>query len=254
MKRKAKRARKKFFVEGFDSYGDEYARWKRTRIVKRLVGIFEISEEQFRLGFDNLPLAVGLHGYSIVQYLTEYDNTLRGDEPLLSAGCTIALRNQYGKIAPVVFVVKSELPIGDGRGLRHPLFRDSLRLLVLLHELGHADDISKGINYDHDQLHVDLAAAEAYAHGFVCKQAQRNGYPLLLRMCLENIERMALSQRDDERAGCERFLKTHDVAAMRSWIAQRTSPEGVERVIEISGRADEIVRATDDRSGQPDKL
>jgi hypothetical protein len=141
-------------------------------------------------------------------------------------------------------------PIGAGDGLKHPLFRDAVRLMVLLHELGHADDISKGINYDHDHLQVDLAAAEAYAHSFVCSQAQRNGYPLLVRMCLDNVERMVTSQRDDERAGSELFLKTHDVAALRSWIAERTSPAGVERVIEESGRADEIVRAADDQSSE----
>jgi hypothetical protein len=55
-----------------------------------------------------------------------------------------------------------------------------IRLAVLMHEMGHADDIARGINYDHQALSLDLVGAEVYAHQFVCTHAGRNTYRLLL--------------------------------------------------------------------------
>jgi hypothetical protein len=119
--------------------------------------------------------------------------------------------------------------------------------MILLHELGHADDISKGINYDHQTLSVDLPAAEAYAHAFLCKQAQRHNYPALLGVYLENLERMAGSDVDAQRAGAERFLEDGKADELRAWIAERRSPAGLEELIERSGRAEEILRKSDTR-------
>jgi hypothetical protein len=245
MGKKQKPRARRIFLEGIDSYSEEYAAWKRTTIVKRLVGIFEVSQAAFARP-ENLPAAVGLEGYSLVQYEAQYDNSVSfsPDQPTSGAGCTMAVRNPYGKIVPVVFVRADVNAIGDRGQItkkKHPQFDDLVRLTVLLHELGHADDIAKGINYDHAALKIDLPSAEAYAHRFVCRQAQRNHYPLLLNLYLENVERMAESDREVDRVGAELFLNSADVSALRGWIAERQTRAGLTRLLEHSGRAEEII-------------
>ena len=224
MGKKKKPRPRKAFIEGIDRVRDEYKYWKKTNIIKRLVGIFEVTDEQLRLNLDELLLAVGLDGYSVVRYKSDHDNTVGGDKPFSGTGCAVAVRNVYGKVVPVVFVgsdVQSVSNSGEISEEKNPEFEAAIQLLVLLHELGHADDISKSINYDHNALKVDLAGAEAYAHEFVCKQAQKNNYSVLLELYLQNVDRMAKSAIAAERIGAELFLKTRDVAGWRGWIAER---------------------------------
>ncbi len=246
MGKKKKPKPRKTFIEGMDSYCDEYKYWKkRTDIIKRLVGIFEVSEEVFGLELKKLVVAVGLDGYQPLFYNAEHDNTIRSDGPISGTGCAVALRNVYGNVVPAVFVREGVASVGEADeqpGETHPQFADSIRLLVLFHELGHADDISKGLNYDHDKLIIDLAAAEAYAHDFVCRQCMKNSYPLLMSQYLENVERMAKSTVDAERVGAERFLQSGDSDRFREWLKERQSKEGFERFLRQSGRVDEIQR------------
>ncbi len=237
-KKKKRPGSKRVFVEGIDSYCDEYEYWKKTTIIKRLVGIFEVAEEQFRRNLEDLLASVGLSAYSVVRYTSEYENKPGGDEPISGTGCAVAVQNVYGKIVPVVFVQKDVKSVGEESEEEHPQFSDSVRLLVLLHELGHADDISKGINYDHRELTVDFAEAEAYAHAFVCKQAQRNSYPVLLSLYLENVERMAKSEHDAERVGAEHFLQNGKAEELQRWIAERRSQAGLRKFLEKSRRGD----------------
>jgi hypothetical protein len=242
MSKKQKRRPRRAFIEEIDSYSDEYASWKKTKLVKRLVGVFEVPQEQFALPYEELLASLGLADYTIVRYAAEYDSAPGGDEPITGTGCTIALRNVYGKIVPAVFVRQDVQAVGETSQPQHPQFADAIRLLVLLHELGHADDISKGINYDHETLWVDLPAAEAYAHAFLSKQAQRHNYPALLGVYLENLERMARSPDDAQRLGAERFLANGKADELRAWIAERKSQSGLMELIERSGRAEEFIR------------
>ena len=165
MSKKKKPRSRKIFIEGMDSYCDEYEFWKKTTNIKRLVGVFEMPEEQFCLGLEDLLASAGLGHYRVVRYTSEYDNTPSGSEPISGTGCAVAVRDVYGRIAPVVFVRSDVQSVGDGNKTideHHPQFGDSVRLLVLMHELGHADDIAKGVNYDHKELKINFAAAEAY--------------------------------------------------------------------------------------------
>jgi hypothetical protein len=251
MGKKQKRRPRRVFLEGFDSYNEEYAAWKLTTIVKRLVGIFEVSQATFAGPPEHLPAAVGLEGYSLVQYAAQYDNSIPAspEEPISGAGCTMALRDPYGKIVPVVFVRADVCAVdrhGEMAENRHPQFDDLVRLAVLLHELGHADDIAKGVNFNHAALEIDLPAAEAYAHAFVCRQARRNYYPLLLNLYLENVERMARSGREVDRVGAELFLQATNISALRAWIAKRQTPAGLTQLLERCGRAEEIIRMYSD--------
>ncbi len=249
MRKKKKRRPRKTFIEALDSYCDEYEYWKRAAFIKHLVGVFEVAEAQFQLGLEGLLLAAGLGDYSGVLYTSDYDNTGSRDQPISGTGCAIAVRDIYGRIRPVVFVcsdVQSIEENGEANEGNHPQFADSVRLLVLIHELGHADDISKGINYDHEQLKIDLGAAEAYAHSFVCKHAQKNNYTLLLEIYLDNVERMAQSEDDSERVGAELFLQSGDASTIRAWIVERRSQIGMDKFLEKSGRANEIRRKSKD--------
>jgi hypothetical protein len=246
MGKKKKLRPRKTFVDGIDSYGDEYDYWKKTTIIKRLVGVFEVPEAEFEKPIDELLGVVGLDGYTVVKYTADHDNKVTNDKPSSGAGCAVAIRDVYGKIAPAVFVKSEVVSVskvtGEVSTEVHPQFDATVRLLLLLHELGHANDISRAINYDHTNLKIDLAAAEAYAHEFVCKQAQKNNYTLALHLYLENVDRMAKSELVAERVGAELFLNTRDVAGIRDWIAERRSPAGRKRFLEQSGRAEEIHR------------
>ena len=238
------------FIEGFDSYSDQYREWAKTTIVKRLVGIYQVPKAQFCQHVDELLASVGLGDYSVVVYQTQHDSSQRGDEPIVGTGFTVAVRNVYGKTVPVVFVRDDVGPVaGETDNEQTPQFADSVRLLVLLHELGHADDISKGINYDHAALTIDFAGAEAYAHAFVCKHAQRNNYARLLGTYLEDVRRMAESDHDALRVGAERFLRDADVEKMQAWVAERKTVAGMKKYVEQIGRLEEIAQNIDSLDG-----
>lgn len=57
------------FIVGRDSISDEYDKWLSAKIVRKLLGPFEVPSEYFDPGNpQNVVNSVGLKGYTVVQY------------------------------------------------------------------------------------------------------------------------------------------------------------------------------------------
>ncbi|MDB5336777.1 MAG: hypothetical protein JWN70_2396 [Planctomycetaceae bacterium] len=65
-------------------------------------------------------------------------------------GFCCAIRDNDNRIKPVVFVRQNIVLATDGDNAEE--VKAALRLLVLLHELGHAEDIVKGVNFNHTSI------------------------------------------------------------------------------------------------------
>lgn len=211
MKKKQDPIKKPAFDESVHSYRTEYESWKRTKIVPGLLGIFEIPADVLRLA--SVPEIVsrsGLEGYSVVSYTDEADYAPRSIVPM---GITVSVRKPYGKVQPVIFLKQDMLP--DEKDAPEEL-KWALRLLMLMHELGHAEDVSLGINLKPDKKRGDLVAAEAYAHAFVCKHARRKGYWRALRSYVIELENGVKSADEVWRLGTQRAVAELDIKGLRA--------------------------------------
>jgi hypothetical protein len=169
------------FIDGLDTYADEYARLVRNSGVKRLLGVYEIPAERFDVSGDGNLRVAGIHHPQVM--LT--DASIPDDEEpgkdgfagpeVTATGNTIATRNQHGHVQSAIFICNA--PTGLEHILDGP---ECARTLVLLHELGHADDMAKGLNFDFSTDRLNWIGAEVYAHDYVIRSCLRRGYRLAL--------------------------------------------------------------------------
>lgn len=147
-----------------------------------------------------------------------------------ATGFTSAVRDHFGKVHSAVFICNHVLhvDVDDAAEL--------LLLLILLHELGHADDISKSINFNHENATIERTSAEAYAHSFVIRTCRKRGYSLALMAYLDSLGKHVKSPDDAVRISAERALAEHDLPSLNAWIASRNSTEGFRRAVIRAGR------------------
>ena len=205
------------FLDGFDNYVDEYERWKKMEVVKGLLGIFELADEDYleKETKDLLP-AIGFSSCEQLFYGVEVENTGGlHKETSTAGGWTSAVRDQHGKIRAVIFVRRDVPPHPDDDEVPSDESTAAHKLLVLMHEMGHADDIRKEVNYDHNSLTLGIVEAELYAHDFVVRHCQKLGYRLMLDEYIRNIENQLTSKNEAARIAAERFISSNDVAEIR---------------------------------------
>jgi hypothetical protein len=222
MKKKPKVKIAKVFIDGLDSYQHEYVRWKRIHGVARLIGVFELSDEEFNSGTvaDRLRI-VGQQHFSPILFEDENDSS--GpliDSDSVASGITCAVRDMFGEVRSIVFVRKSVRHSAIATADQQSEVDYGIRLAVLLHELGHADDISKSTNFNHVESRVDRTAAELYAHNFLIGHAKRLNYRLMLEYYLDSLEEQAASTEQAVQIAAKTALDLNDVVALRKWIAE----------------------------------
>ena len=169
------RAQSRPFIDGFDSYRAEYEFWKSLGLVRGLLGILELSsQDMVEKDTSQLLAELGFGEHEHLTHLIQVDNSERSTDRTTGGGWTSATRDSFGKIRPFIFVQKE---VGDPKlgGEEEAVYK----LLILLHELGHAKDIVDQTNYNHEELTLDIVEAEIYAHRFVLQHLRRMGYRLL---------------------------------------------------------------------------
>ena len=216
---KAIRAR---FLEGLDSYEKEYRKLLRQPLVKGLLGVYELEDDEFyNLSADERLQRVGLHGCSAVYYDVEYDNqpTSAGKQLAAATACTSVVRDAKGRLRPAILMRKSFRSDASGdEGEESRLqTRYAVKLLVLLHEQGHAQDIMLGTNYDHRAQKLDIIGAELFAHSFVCTQAKKRNYRLALGIYLGDLEQKLGSEAEYQRIVAKRFFEENDAAVLKAF-------------------------------------
>jgi hypothetical protein len=215
-KRRERRAqeRESVFLDSLDRYEDEYDAIRRVKPVKGLLGVFEFNDKEFyALSLEDKLGQAGFPGHSIVYYTADIDHGPL-DKSATGVGHTCAVRSPAGKMRSIIFVrkdiaVKSE--VDDPHLKREVEF--GVRILLLLHEMGHADDIRKGVNYDHENLTLDVVAAEVYAHGFALAEAKRRDYRLALGQYVRELQTQRESEDEYTRRIMKRVFSTLDVDA-----------------------------------------
>jgi hypothetical protein len=238
----------KQFIEGFDSYSEEYNKWKRFEIVKRLIGVFELPSDVFHSStLEEMIAHVGHSDCKVIYYQTDFDNAKTSEkESSVATGCTCAVRDTFQRVRPIVFIRSQVNSSGDDEC--NPNIRseaeDGMRLLVLLHELGHAEDIVREVNYRHEALRIDIIGAEVFAHEFVCRYAKRLGYRLALGHYLRDLEEAQSSPNDVVRLSAQRALASMDMEALKAAcsMADYDSQAGIRRMLERAGRLDEFIK------------
>lgn len=128
---------------------------KQERYDLDLHGIFELNSFS---DFDitRTCLSNGLLVEKVLSFEAEDDVIAETYSGLSGDGCTVLVTSN-GVAKPVIFL-KQQMH-------EHIHINNCFRLGVLLHELGHADDMIRGINYKLGQA-IDLVKAEAYAEIF----------------------------------------------------------------------------------------
>lgn len=253
-------AKRRPFIDGYDSYAEEYERWKRMDIVKRLVGVYEVSDEQYTKDTQDLLADFGLTSHQQLFYDVEVDNRYSGDSTgdgddtrVAGGGWTSAVKDQYGRVRPIVFV-QGNVPISDkgvpGEEQCNEEIVGVAKLLVLMHELGHAEDISRAVNYDHAALKLDIVAAEIYAHKFVMRHAKRLDYRLALSGYIDNIEEHLNSENAAARLAAEKLCDEVSIEEYKRATRERTGRE-LERDLQASGRLKKLLAST--REGRTDR-
>jgi hypothetical protein len=159
-------------------------------------------------------------------------------------GCASGVRDQYGKVRPIIFLKAARTVVVDAAETELAAkVLPAVQLLTLIHELGHAEDIVRQVNFDNSGQRVDLIAAEVYAHDFVCRQAKRNNYRLAMQEYLQAIEDGLNSTSEVVRLSSERFIETFDMAALK--IAASPMDFGnvgrMKALLKKAGRLDEFV-------------
>lgn len=208
------------FVEGSSSYAQEYRRWRRLDVLRRLVGVKhlldvrEIPFNEYSRNIEELLALIGHGGLTVIEYDSD-EPTGEYYKPSLDTervtGATCAVKTPFGKVKSVIFLREVSFPpeITDLE------IRAINMLGLLMHEVGHAEDIERSVNYDHQRRSFDPVAAEVYAHTFVLKHTQRLGYrELLFSYCLA-LENDLRSENDIYREAAERVRVTVDIPAIR---------------------------------------
>lgn len=234
----AELAKRRPFIDGFDSYASDYERWKKMEVVKGLVGVYELSDEQFQKDTRDLLPAFGFSSHEQLFYNVEHDNAAsQRDMAPSGTGWTSAIRDPYGRVKPIIFLRKSV--VVDDPNDDNSEFEGATRLLVLMHELGHAKDIVNAENYDHDALSLDIVAAEVYAHRFVFRHAVRMGYRLVLRSYLDAVKEHLAEADEAARLAAERFFSELTDDEVRKATRDMTEHE-VKHAVRVSGREKEF--------------
>lgn len=127
-----------------------------------LLGIEELHEndEARKLEGADFLCHFGYGGYVLHEWDTNSADGYDSNMPNRDGGFVQAVEDSAGGLHTVVFINTRE---GDKWALA------AMNIAALYHEIGHVDDIEKGVNFRIGEP-VDLARAESYAHRFACSR------------------------------------------------------------------------------------
>jgi hypothetical protein len=224
---------KNLFIDGMDSYVREYDALILDPPVHRLLGIFQLDSETFNnTTLEEKVSIAGFPNYSPILWESGFgDRKGHRDSPDAKAtGFASCLMDPHGKFHPIIFIrhevkLSAEAEADDDPHLKAEVAA-GIRLLVLLHEIGHAEDMSRQINFDHTAKTMDLIAAEAYTHKFVLNYARKKNYRVALQYYIKNLDEYSTKPEFEEyvRAAAQRVLTSPEMPQFRDF-GSRTSLE-----------------------------
>jgi hypothetical protein len=172
------------FYEWLDSYEAEFAKivtWGKAEF-HTLYDVFEVGKGKLdrQLGWRTLGLPADWSHLRIAFDDEAVQSYILPDDNACLRGSTTLFRDSAGLLRSVVRVIKN-----PEFTAKHKDYRYSLKLPILLHELGHVNDYEKKINLDVDSRSGDLIEAEVYANLFALNECFRRAYYLSGNTLLE---------------------------------------------------------------------
>ena len=226
------------FIEGFDSYAEEYKKYTThiNREHPSLLKIIECDDRVFYdLSSDEQLRYFHLDHFKRVIFDLVDDIDFSTDDRTSPSGTVNELNPRREG-----FSVTGHTTIVEYQGRKRSLVlmrrntgrnagkmegdavdpRDVVagtKMAALIHEIGHVDDFEKSINYRESQL--CLVDAEAYAHHFACKTMIERNYLLVLGFYLEGLQAMANSQSMYIQQAATRVLESSECGAYQETLA-----------------------------------
>ena len=180
-----KRKKQKDSKRPFDHYEDSYvvelsSLYRKAKLQHRtLLDVVDVRfdsdgwecEDQELLnffGYDNYKIHLWDTGDEDDGYSdeTKRQREMETDTDKNLGGNFVAVTDDSDKFHSIVFM---RIPKGDAEKIA------AVNIALFNHELGHVDDFERSTTFRVGET-LDLAAAEAYAHGFACRKLMKLGY------------------------------------------------------------------------------
>jgi len=146
---------------------DDFIASLDTKEITRLIGIFCCPPEQY-LCTERILREHGHPGYLCLKAEIQGDRTPCGDTKVRAWTSAVKRECETDDKFKIVIGVVRQPPTGDSDSDTIDRWSE---VISAVHELGHAEDMEKGINFRVGQA-FDIANAEYYAHQFACRLLQ----------------------------------------------------------------------------------
>lgn len=150
------------FYDYLDSYSEVFHQVAERAVEDHptLLGVHELDANQEgegfweSLGYENLTQIF----YKIDDSLTDYGKLAGKGKATLDGGMT-SFRDGEGDLRCIITIAKNPPSSVHTKELKY-----RLKLASLFHEIGHVIDLEAGINFNQEDVSMDVIEAEIYAH------------------------------------------------------------------------------------------
>ncbi len=175
------------FYDYLESYADEFHRIADAARAEHpsLLGVHEVDDAVFsgsekhwpKLGYGDLQQIF----FGIEEDVSDYE-TVSPDANL--CGSMSAFLDPNGNLRTVILIQQSV----RASAVRHREFKYAMKIASLLHEIGHVQDLERGLNFDAPGRHLRIVEAEVFAHLFALEEMARRNLAESLNVLVRGLQ------------------------------------------------------------------
>jgi hypothetical protein len=180
------------FYDYLDSYADAFQRevTHAKQEYPTLLDVHELDEADYYT--QDVQHVIARLGYTgLKQLFVRADDLdeeyLASDRRSNISGYTVAFRNEQDDLRTIIFIRRST---GGGSNV---LVKYALKIVALLHEIGHVKDWEQGINFGANEDIRSIADAEVFAHEYALGALLEGDYRESLKMYLDALEKLSIT-------------------------------------------------------------
>jgi hypothetical protein len=149
-----------------ESLCEGYERTKKQFALKsHILAILECPADLFKLPEQEQLKACGLTGCTVLQYAHDAYDAVKPENERIG-GRMVPVEKNGRRYAVILIRNDYEPDRSDAQVIM-------TKFCILYHELGHAEDLYQGINFDHKNKQCTIRQAEAYADDFAVRHLKR---------------------------------------------------------------------------------
>lgn len=156
-------------------FGDLLDELRETHLGVEIHSINNIPNDKIPSPLEEHLTELGVPYDEVIYFTPTEDaehNTVYGQHICAAGATSFFLKN--GVASPIIFMNSS---IGKLKNIENSELENIFKYIFLIHEIGHAEDFNKQINFHHATRTVDLVSAEAYADVFTLKYLKSSKNP-----------------------------------------------------------------------------